>query len=319
MAGEFDDLFPAEEEIFDAGVVTGDDLFSNELENDFFAPVKNDKDSLITDLLKSRGIENNSVKIIDENDEEKVVNFFELSKEEQLQILTDHDEPNIPNNLQEEENELINYLRENNLTLQEYLDLYKEDILKDINPNNSTVYEIDSYDDQELFILDLKSKFDLTDEELSKELEKELQDKDLFDKKVAKLRTDYKEMEDTYKLEQQNQSNLEREEQYNEFVDKMVDTAINTTDLFGFELEDDEKNNVLSYLLDLDDNGTSDFYKALNDPINLYKAAWFLSYGDKAFEALKDAYEAEITKLKKDGQKLIVREKNKPSNIHDLF
>ena len=61
--------------------------------------------------------------------------------------------------------------------------------------------------------------------------------------------------------------------------------------------------------------------KSLNNPDNLYKAAWFLTYGEQAFEAIKNAYETEITNLKKDiGKKVVVKRDNKKiDNINDLF
>ena len=41
----------------------------------------------------------------------------------------------------------------------------------------------------------------------------------------------------------------------------MVDVATKTSEFHGIELEDNEKNEVLSFILDLDENGTSNFYK----------------------------------------------------------
>ena len=89
-------------------------------------------------------------------------------------------------------------------------------------------------------------------------------------------------------------------------------------------LEDDEKNEVLSFLLDQDENGASQFYKTLSDPNKLYEAAWFLRYGKESFDALKNAYESEIAKLKKQDKPTVVRkpksgDTNKEKNIHDLF
>ena len=103
----------------------------------------------------------------------------------------------------------------------------------------------------------------------------------------------------------------------------MVDVATKTSEFHGIELEDNEKNEVLSFILDLDENGTSNFYKTLNNPTKLYEAAWFLKYGKDAFNALAGAYEAEINKLKKDSKpRVVVKNKNTSTNtnsIHDIF
>lgn len=289
-----DDLEQVNEEL-------NENLEDNFNEDTFFEDKISETYSLLDEFLKTKGINDSKILIIDENNEEKEVDFYSLPKEEQLEILNSQKEveqTSTPTQLAKDQDDFINYLKDNNLTLQEYLDKYKELVLSEVQGNQDS-YSIDAYDDEELFLFDLKNKYDLSDEELVRELEKALEDKDLFTKKVTKLRADYKEQEDYYKQEQEREFNSQREEQYNQFVDTMVDVATKTPDLYGIELEDEEKNNVLSFLLELDDNGTSNFYKALNNPENLYKAAWFLTYGSKAFEVITNAYEAEISKLKK--------------------
>lgn len=271
-------------------------------------------DSLVNDLLKARGISDSKIIIVDENEVEKEVDFYSLSREEQLEILN-HKEESSDTPIVEDD--FFKYLKDNNLTVEEYLNQYKEAVIAELGQASDVTYDIDAYDDQELYLLDLKTKYDLTDEELVKELEKELQDPELFNKKVTKLRSEYKQLEDNYKEEQKKEFDAQRETQYNQFVDTMVDIAVKTEDLFGIELEDEEKNNVLSSLLELDDSGTSAFYKSLNDPENLYKAAWFLTYGKQAFDAIKDAYETEISKLKKEDKKVVIREKPRSNSIDD--
>ena len=74
--------------------------------------------------------------------------------------------------------------------------------------------------------------------------------------------------------------------------------------------------------MDIDESGVSEFSKTLNDPKKLYEAAWFLRYGKESFDALKNAYESEIAKLKKDKPTTVIRKSgpDKPKNsIHDLF
>lgn len=267
------------DDVFDDKIDLGtDDLQENLLinENDFegdnfleTVEPKIENTSILSDLLKAKGIDGTKIILIDENDKEQEVDFFSLTKEEQLEILNDNTEPA----LNKSEQDLINYLRTNNITLEDYFTNLKDTIVSEVSKPAEITYDIDAYDDQELFLLDLKAKFDLSDEELTSELEKELQNEAIFNKKVTKLREEYKKLEDDYKQEQEAEFNRQRDDQYNQFVDTMVDTAVKTSDLHGIELEDDEKNEVLSFLLDLDDSGTSNFYKSLNDPQKLYEAA----------------------------------------------
>ena len=320
-----------------------DDIFSGELDNempieegkeqdflplendDLFAPALEEKptSSVLDEYLKTIGITDGKIKLINEDDEEEEVSFYDLTKEEQLEILNSSTEEQ-ETDLDEDEVGFLNQLRENNISVEEFLESYKNSIIESLGVIDTESYDIDNYDDQELFLLDLKNKYDLSDEELEKELEKDLEDETLFKKKVDVLRKEYKELEDQYKYAQQLESLRQREEEYNQFSEKMVEIAINTPEFYGIELEDDEKNEVLSFLLDQDENGASQFYKTLSDPNKLYEAAWFLRYGKESFDALKNAYESEIAKLKKQDKPTVVRkpkpgDTNKEKNIHDLF
>lgn len=274
--------------------------------------------SVLDSLLINKGIVDGKIKIVDEDGSEEEISFYDLSAEEQLDILNSDKVSDI--DLDNSEIEFLNLVRTSGLTPSQYLDQYKQQILSELNQEAVQTYDIDNYTDQELYVLDLKNKFDLTEEELVAELEKELQNETLFTRKVTKLREEYKALEDEYKEAQTKELESQREQQYNQFAQQMVDVAIKTEDFYGIELEDTEKNEVLSFLLELDENGTSNFYKSLNDPQKLYEAAWFLRYGKEAFETLKNVYESEISKLKKeDKRKVVVRkDNNKINTIHDL-
>lgn len=316
---EFDDIFNEEEILGDEGnqvdekdLLDIDSLFFNNEDNE----PKIDKSDIVDSLLASLGIKDSKVTILDDKNNKKVVDFYELSKEEQIDILTSNQSNDI--DILDDELKLIQHLRDNKLTLQQYLDSYKGSGTNEVV--NVDTYDVDSYSDDELFVLDMKSKYDLSDEELSKELSLAKQDMDIFNKKIGKTREEYKKLEDDYKEYQKEEFNRNKQLEYDGFVDTMVNVATQNEDLFGFDLEDSEKNEVLTYLLDLDENGTSEFYKALNDPKRLYEAAWFLRYGAESFEALKTAYEEEIERIKKDNpNKVVIRQNNNTNSIHDLI
>jgi len=278
--------------------------------------------SVLNEYLKSRGLEDYKVTILDDNQDEKEVDFYELSKSEQLEILNSISQNENDSDLDDGEVNLLNHLRSNNLSVNDFLESYKQSIIEELGIEPTQNYDIDAYDDQELFLLDLKNKYDLTDEQLVKELEKELQDEDIFKTKVDVLREEYKQLEDQYNQNQQIEFENQKQEQYDQFSDTMVNIALQTPQFYGIELEDNEKNEVLSFLLDLDENGTSDFYKTLNDPKKMYEAAWFLRYGKESFDALKNAYESEITRLTKQDKPGAVRRttqtNGQTNSIHDL-
>lgn len=296
---------------------TDDDLFLDEsVEKEITG------NPVLDNLLKAKGIADGKIKIIDEDESESEVNFSDLTVEEQLEILKDSSLSE-DNDLDESEVELLNFIREKNLSVDEFLELYKQEIIASLEESTTQNYEIDAYDDSELFMLDLKNKYDLTDEELEKELEKELKDETLFKKKVDVLRAEYKQLEDEQKEAQKLEFEQKQQEEYNKFAERMVNIAVETPEFYGIELEDEEKNEVLSFLLDIDESGVSEFSKTLNDPKKLYEAAWFLRYGKESFDALKNAYESEIARIKKDSKPAVVHknpaQKNKQGSIHDLF
>ena len=313
MDAELDDFFdesPIELEEEKEELVQSDDLFAD-------SPIEDD---LMRELLESRGIKDGKISILGEDGEEQILNFNELSKEEKLDILNGSISSEETNDydLDTSEIELLNIIRNNNMTVNEFLEAYKENILSAVSGNNKE-YTIDSYNDNELFLLDLKNKYDLSDSELEDELNKELSNPDIFAKKVSKIREEYKTLEDEYNKNELLVQENQRVEQYNQFVESMITVAQDTPELHGILLEDEEKNNILSYLAELDENGVSAFYKELNNPQRLYEAAWFLRYGKEAFDTLINAYESEIAKYKKDKPvKAVSRGHEEIKSIYDL-
>ncbi len=297
------------------------------VQDDFFSTSSEEFDeensSIVDEFLSLNGISNGIIKYTDEDNTEKEVSFYELSKGEQLEILKSFAEPpaEVPAN-EPVKDKFLEYLETNNLTVDDFLAQYRENIINEISSQYEQNYEIDAYDDQELYLLDLKTKFELTDEELTEELEKELKNPTIFQKKVDSLRSEYKKLEDQYKETQQAELANKKQQEYEQFADTIVDIAYKNSEFYGIELEDNEKNEVLSFLLDLDDSGVSNFYKELSKPEKLYEVAWFVKYGKEAFDALRNAYESEIAKIKKDSKGAVVIKntpKNKNNNIHDLF
>ena len=268
-----------------------DSIFDDEEEVDSNA-------SALDQYLQSKGFKNSEVTIHDENDEEVKVNFHELTSEEQLDILSSITTKEKGFALQESEQEWINELRKNNLDFDSFLELYKNSIMEELGTTQEDSYEIDAYDDKELFLLDLKNKYDLTDEELQSELEKELQNEELFERKVAKTRAEYKELETQHKQMQEQEFAKQQEQEYQQFAQQMVEIATNKNEFHGLELEDDDKNDTLSYMLDLDDNGVSQLARDLQDPEKLYAVAWYLKHGNDAFKIIENAHESEISKLR---------------------
>lgn len=311
-----------------------DDMFStntedNELssiEDDLFGGGNTENSELISNLLAQRGITDASkIQIEDEEGNIQELDFNSLPIEEQLEIL----QQETPE-LDDSEIETINYLRENGVGIQELIEYHRNQAIQEYLQSQQTNYTVDNLSDEELYKLDIASRYeDLSEEELEIELQKELNNPDLFKKKVDKLRDVYKQEEIAEQSELAKQAELEEEQNYQTLVDSMVEIAQGTNELFDLELEDEDKEEVLQFLLNKDINGQSEFVKLLNDPNALFQLAWFATKGQEAFSTIHDYYKKEIDTARKakgpglTSQRTVVKKESKPKDdpygLNDIF
>lgn len=311
-----------------------DDMFStntedNELssiEDDLFGGGNTENSELISNLLAQRGITDASkIQIEDEEGNIQELDFNSLPIEEQLEIL----QQETPE-LDDSEIETINYLRENGVGIQELIEYHRNQAIQEYLQAQQIDYTVDNLSDEELYKLDIASRYeDLSEEELEIELQKELNNPDLFKKKVDKLRDVYKQEEIAEQSELAKQAELEEEQNYQTLVDSMVEIAQGTNELFDLELEDEDKEEVLQFLLSKDMNGQSEFVKLLNDPNALFQLAWFATKGQEAFSTIHDYYKKEIDTARKakgpglTSQRTVVKKESKPKDdpygLKDIF
>jgi hypothetical protein len=197
--------------------------------------------------------------------------------------------------------DVVNFMRENNVTLDEVLQYEREKAIAEyLESNKQTDYTVDDLSNEELYRFDLQSRYpNLSEEELDAKIAQELLNPDLFNKISDTLREEYKSLEDAQQTELAEQKTQEDEKTYNELVETMVNVAENTNDLYSLDLEDNDKEEVLSFLLDRDINGQSAFAKLLNDPEELFKLAWFAIKGKEAFDVTHEYYKKEIDAARK--------------------
>lgn len=260
---------------------------------------------LIQSLLKAKGINDlSAIKYENEDGEIEDVDFTTLPIEEQLAILNSTD-ADINFGLSDSETDAVNFLRENKVDLKSAIDYYQKKAVEDyINSQNISGLEVNQYTDEELFALDLKTRYeDFTEEEIELELAKQLEHPELFKKKVDKLRSEYKEIE-TSQLEQ---SRLEAEGEetakIEELTTSLVGVAQSIEDIGGLDIDVDDKNEILTYILDKDLNGNSSFIKDLDDPKKLFELAWYSVKGKEAFNIIHDYYKKEIENVRKASYK----------------
>ena len=271
-------------------------------------------------LLRSKGIDRERVRI--ENDEGEIEewNFDDLDDETKFGILSSD-----PNNvISDEELATLDFLRKNRMNLKDFAAYQKDQAIKEyLEQNQTPTYTVDQLSDDELYKFDLKDQMpDLTDEEVEEQLNRAKENETFFQKKIAALRKEYKDLEDEQKQQEDAKAEAEKEEQFNQLAQSLVTSARNINEMNGMELDDTDKNEVLSYLLDLDANGQSQFSKFFEDPDALFKMAWFMLKGEEAHNALTDYYKGEISKARranKPEQKKTVRRAPKQTEDSDPY
>lgn len=291
----------------------------NDTEESFDINAFQENDS-INYLLQSKGLDPHAILYENEDGEEEEVNFYDLPLEEQMNILNyNHNDYN----LNEEEINTISFLRDNNIDLEEYTAYIKEKAIEEYK-NNNISYDVDSFSDDEIYSAFLKDSYDLSDEEIAIELEKQ-KESDLYSKKVEKIRALYKEQEDTVRQEAEKTKLEEEQKEIKEAQNKLATAAASTNNFMGFELEDEDRREALKFIFERDATGKSKFYKMFDDPEKLFRIALFAVKEDEISNTinreLSKAYNTRMIpkvdlKKTKQKEKVVIGKGNKSSQSH---
>lgn len=263
-----------------------------------------EEEDVISAFLRSKGINPNSIKFTGEDGQQEEHKFADLSAEEQLQILQ-YNELDDNYGLTNEETQLINNLRSNNLSVQDYNNYIAKQAIDNYTKNNTQPqYQVDSISDDELFIIDLKARIpELSDEEVLAELDSAKANEDLFTKKVQSIRDDYKQKEDLIEQQEQQLRQQEAAQQAQQFEQLIINTIQenDSIDLGDSQLalSVDDKNEIASFILDEDATGVRYISRALDDPRTLVKMVWYALKGDEAFSKISDYYKSKISEAAK--------------------
>ena len=109
-------------------------------------------EDVITALLKEQNItDRDKIQYEDENGQIQELPFDSLPLEDQLNILkgTREDTHNDSDDLDEDEIQLINYLRSNNLTTQQYADYIAQEAIKNYQQEQPVSYKVDELSDDD--------------------------------------------------------------------------------------------------------------------------------------------------------------------------
>lgn len=257
-------------------------------------------------FLKSRGIRDGKTIVYEDEDtgETSEVNFTDLTTEEQLNILNEISRPD----LTDEELNTINFLRQNNVTMQDVIGYYQEQAVQEYIKNSGTPaqhYSSDEYSDDEIYIADLKLRYpDMSDDELLEELHAAKENEELFAKKTGIIRNNYKQAEEAKKQAEAEEAKKAQEEymqQFNTVLDQFNYVPMDYKDPNGgvFQVENSEKAAIWDYLFKQDANGTTAFARDLNDPNRVVEMAHRMLFGSEAMSDLTRHFKQELKKARK--------------------
>jgi hypothetical protein len=273
-------------------------FYEDDQDDDYSEPVRHAEtpEDYLTQLLKSRGVDRERVRIENEDGEIEEWKFDDLDDETKFGILSQSNDM-----LSDDEITAVNFLRQNRMNLQDFVEYQRQQAIKEYLEQNSTPqYTVDQVSDDDLFRFELQDQMpDLTDEEIEDQLNRAKENETFFQKKVAALRKEYKELEDNQIRADEEQAAAEKEEQFNQLAQSLVSVARDTEEMNGMLLDDQDKEDVLSFLLDRDANGQSEFYKLFSDPKALFKMAWTMLKGDQAHETYTQYFTNEIAKARR--------------------
>ena len=280
----------------------------------------NDSESQDSDLdvwhqyLRDLGVsDSKAIQFENEDGEIETVDFDTLDRDTQLTMLRELTDPG----LSAHEIQVINYLRQNNASFDDVVNYFAEQRLQQYltgNPDqvHQKVYSIDEYTNDELYLADLKSKYpDFTDEDLLAELDAAKLNEELFNKKSDIIRQQYKEHEDRQKQE----AEAAEQQRYEDLQQNIVNAVLNfkeisidpdpeSEDWRGLEIEDGDRQNILSYLLDQDQEGKSRLVRDIEDPNELIKLSWYKLYGDETFKHITGYWKGLLKEARQENAKL---------------
>lgn len=301
------------------GVNSGNDLNDHE--------PSNNEDDITTEVLRLKGINDPSkIKFQDETGAVVERSWESLSRAEQLNILSDQEPEDTQ--LDEDEIQLINEIRNSGMNVQDYMNSLKTSntVAQPAEPQ----YKINELSDDEVFALDLLDKVgsdNITDEEVEEALANAKKNEKLFKKTVEGLRAEYIRLQQDEEAKAANEQAAKQQAAYNQFATS-INREIQKFDTFvgqPLELSQEDQEDLAAFMLDIDENGTSAFGRALNNPKFFTKAAFWLLNEDKITEELtkqmQDTYKRGYEQAKHDlqGTKSKLVFNPKPKKNQDPF
>jgi hypothetical protein len=242
--------------------------------------------------------------MVDDDGNVNEVNFDELSDQDKFDILNYQDAPVMP---EDHEIDMINYLRQNNMSLQDFAEWQRQEAIAEYLANQRQTSEIDGYTDEEIIAYDFIRRFgeDMSDEEIDTEIERLKSDPEAYAKRVALLRNSFRSEEEAQLRLYQDQEAYQARENEAMFVNTYYNALSNIDSIQNIELDVNDREELLHFVLDKDQANRTGLSKAMDNPENVLKMAWYLLHGEECNNAMIDYFQKEITKRSKSGPRAV--------------
>ena len=319
---EFDFGDETLEQVIEGGVtsqVEFDDLEVEYSDSDYNEDDVETSKDYISMLLESKGIDRNKVQILDEEGNPTEVSFDSLSEQDKFDILNYQDDTVLP---ADHEIQAINFLRQNNMSLQEFAEWQRQEAIQEYLAQQQTTSDIDSYSDEEIVAYDYIKRFgeSMSDEEIDAEIERLKADPEAFAKRVSLLRNAFKAEEEAQAKLYQDEAAAKQAENEKMFVDTYHQAMAGIDSIQNTELDDNDRDELLRFVLEKDQANRTGLSKAMDHPENVLKMAWYLLHGEERVDAMIDYFQKEISKRSKPGPRVVTKQANrKPSVREDEF
>ena len=234
--------------------------------------------------------------------------FSDLSPEEQTEILSSLVSESVPSieekyNLDEDEVNLLNTLRDSDMTSEEFINSlvdYRMQAVSAQRELSTTNYETVS--DDGIFVKSLRDSYpDMSDEELAEELFK-AKELTSYENTVDNMRKLFiaEQAEDNHLLNEENNKIFyqELEAQRHEIVETVEDI----NDIGGANITTEMKEFLLHDIMELNENKDPILMERIfGNPEAMFKANWFLNYGEDYMKETNTYWRNEVSKARKEG------------------
>lgn len=206
--------------------------------------------------------------------------------------------------LEAEEINLLNYFREQNKPIQESLDeLINSRLQQLLDLQQTNTNDFESMSSDAVYLKWLKENNpEATEDELTSDLEAAKQMK-TFEKTVTGIKQVFI---DKQAAEIREQKEAERQAELVELENDrklIVENVAQIKEVAGFTVDDVEKNEILSSILEVNEHGDSLFLEEVfSDPNKLFKAAYLYKNGEKLLDEMAAYYKKEMTKQYRKGK-----------------